>query len=331
MLLAIAAFAVAASTPVINSIRIESRWGGLGTPSDKTYTIDTRRSPKAVERFAAAIAAAPVGRQAAMRDIATPEWLMQARQYEKNSYVPVCSAEAKRRFEERLADPAFARKLLDRHYRASWTDDNPSFFVDVTFHGGRKVHIESHAQHALMLPWSVGGVQTWNPELARAIAALLPADAERRLGDAMLATAILDEIQDALTYELDPLEEACIHKDIAAAVERVFEIVHIYHGSPGDFTAYVRRKDFPPNVVFTLVVRDSEKPGALAALDRTVQRIGAYIDLVRPYLAAHPQTQFALWYVDGDAEAELEDYDPRSGIVSHSRPVFPNRGVVDEP
>jgi hypothetical protein len=41
------------------------------------------------------------------------------------------------------------------------------------------VHVESHVQQALMLPWKVGGVETWNPELARAIAALMPAGAAR--------------------------------------------------------------------------------------------------------------------------------------------------------
>ena len=60
--------AFAASFPVVDSIRVESRWGGLGQPSATTYTIVHRdehyyRSSAtvpqaAVERFVAAITAA---------------------------------------------------------------------------------------------------------------------------------------------------------------------------------------------------------------------------------------------------------------------------------
>lgn len=45
------ALVFAASTPVVDSIRIESRWGGLGLPSATTYTI-VRRDGRYDREFA---------------------------------------------------------------------------------------------------------------------------------------------------------------------------------------------------------------------------------------------------------------------------------------
>jgi|ERR1041385_3977083 hypothetical protein len=82
MLLAIV-FAV--TMPQIDSIRIGSRWDGLGKPSDRTYEIvrrgdaydrgDAMVPAEAVARFAAAVNAKPVDRKTALRGIATREWL----------------------------------------------------------------------------------------------------------------------------------------------------------------------------------------------------------------------------------------------------------------
>jgi len=365
MLLAIVTFAAAASMPVIDSIRIESRWGGLGEPSDKVYKI-VRRNDRyvrrrttvpadAVERLVAAIEAPPVERQSALRAIATAEWLAAVahRPHEHAAAVPTCSDEAKHLFEQRLADPDYARDVLDGYFGMMRTDDYPEVKVDVALHDGRTLHIESHAQPALMLPWNVDGVKTWNPELPRAIAAMLPSGAEPRVSGEFLESDLVERVAMDLRHELDDIEERCIHRDLVTAVARAFEIVHVYHGSAGDFTAYVRRPDFPPNLVLTLVIRDAEKPGALAKLDRTVQRLPAYLDVVRGFLAAHPKTWFALWCVNGtsvDAEypnlfdkndaarlnrdadraVELMEWDPASGIVSRERFILPGGDVLEE-
>jgi len=365
MLLAALTLAAAVSMPVVDSIRIESRWGGLGTPSDKVYKVVRHGDryfrhraevpAEAVDHLVAAIEAAPVERQAAIRAIATPQWLALAakRPHENAAGIPQCSNDAKQLFARRLADPTFAGSVLDGYFSMSRTDDSPSVTVDVALHDGRTLHVESHAQPALMLPWSVGGVRTWNPELPRAIAALLPSGAEPRVSGEFLESDLAQDVAMDMHYELDEIEERCVHRDIVAAVERVFEIVHVYHGSPGDFTAYVRRGDFPPNLVLTLVIRDSEEPGALAKLDRTVQRLPAYLDVVRGFLAAHPKKSFALWCVNGtsvDAEypnlfdkndaarlnrdadraVALMEWDPASGYVSRERFILPGGDVLED-
>jgi hypothetical protein len=344
----ITALALAASFPVIDSIRIESRWGGLGQPSATTYSVVHRGDhykrrfaavpQDAVERFAAAITAAPVAKKEGVRRLATPEWLL-ARASESNTgvAVPVCSPEAKRLLNQHLANPEEAVKALERYFSARWTDDYPSISIDVMFHDRRTIHLESHAQPALMLPWKIGNVETWNPEISRAIAGLLPDDAEPRLTDRRLAMAYVGEVVQEMRDRIDNIEERCVHRSFLDAVEKEFEIVRVYHGSPGSFTAYVRRADFPANLVLTLVIRDDERPDAHAKLERTVQRTKQYVDRVRDYVGKHPQKQFAIWCADGvsvegnDGAVSLSEYDPMSGIVSHPRIILPNGNVTEDP
>jgi len=181
----------------------------------------------------------------------------------------------------------------------------------------------------------------------------MPPGAAPRLADRQLGSAVAEQIAREISHELENLEERCVHRDFFAAVERVFEIVRVYHGSPGWFTAYVRRADFPANLVLTLVVRDADQPDALAKLDRTTQRAGAYVEIMRQYVAEHPKKWFAIWCADGisvDAEdvhlfddrkaariktaadraVRLSEYDPGSGYVSHSRYILPGGEVIDD-
>jgi hypothetical protein len=343
LLLAIATFAA-----TVDSIRIESRWGGFGMPSDVVYKIArhgdryVRRrqpvSPEAVERLVSAIEAASLDRQAGLRAIATPEWLdAVVHQPHPNAYgVPVCSDEAKRRFAQRAADPDFAASMLGRYFSQSHTDDYPAVIVDVVLHDGRKLHVESQAQQALMLPWRAGGVETWNPELPRAIAALLPKGVESRLTDEHLQSDYAGEAARELEQQLDELEARCVHRDIVAAVEGVFEHVYVDSGSTGDFVAFMRRSDFPPNLVLRLVITGSEKPGALTKLDRTVQRLPGYLDVVRSFVAAHPEKSFAIWCVDGrsvennDRAVRLMEWHLASGSIDHARVILPDGEVREE-
>ena len=333
--------------PVIDSIRIESRWTGYGEPHIATYTIMRRGDhyerlsssvpEEKVNRFLAAITAAPVQRKTAVSGLVTPEWLL-ARSSEPHDNVsaPVCSVEAKQRLRQHLADPAEAVKALDEYLSASWTDDYPLMSVDVTFQDREAIHLESHQQPALMLPWTVGKSESWNPDISRAIVDLLPSGSEPRLTDRVLATAYVTEVLQGSRHEIDDLEERCVHRDFLEAVEKKFEVVRIYRGSPGWFSAYVRRADFPSNLVLTLVIRDVDKPGARAKLDRTVLRTYAYVDRARSYVGKHPEKTFAIWCADGISVAgnkgaiSISDYDVRSGIVSDPHIILPDGRVTQD-
>jgi len=345
-MISIAAVAFASSIAVIDSIRIESRWGGLGTPSEATYRIVrhgdhyrrrfTRVSKEAVDRLAAALMEAPVERKAGLIALAAPEWLRaRATEPHPDVSVPVCSPEAKSLLAQHLADPREALKALNSYFSSRWTDDYPFISIDVRFHDDRTIHLESHAQQALMLPWKIGRTETWNPEIPRAIVDLLPRDAAARLTDRHLAHEYVEEVANDMRDPLANLEERCLHRQFLTAVEKELQIVRVYHGSPGTFTAYVRRPEFPANLVLTLVIRDAEKRDAQAKLERTLRHINEYVEIVRGYIEQHPEKHFAIWCVDGvsieknEHAVRLSEYDPAYGISSHPRIITADGRVTE--
>lgn len=337
--------AMAASRPVIDSIRIESSWRGLGKPRSATYTILRHgdryrrmlsRVPRhAVDRLLTAVTSPPVDRKTAIGSLVTREWLAtRSRELHNEAYAPVCSPEAKRLLRQKLSDPREAVRALNQYFSGWWTDDYPFISVDITLHDGRTIHLESNRQQALMLPWNVGKEETWNPEIPRAIIELVPNNAEPRLSDRNLANAYVDEVVSDAGHQLEDLEERCVHHDFLQAVEKRFEIVRIYHGGPGWFTAYVRRADFPANLVLTLVIRDDAKPDSRAKLELSVRRSKAYVNLARNYVEKFPKRRFAIWCADGvsvegnDRAIEISDYDAETGIVSNPRIILPDGTVT---
>jgi len=163
-----------------------------------------------------------VDRKTAIGSLVTPQWLA-ARSSEPHNdvAVPVCSPEAKRLLRQKLSDPNEAVRALDGYLSDFWTDDYPRISVDVTFHGGRTLHVESSRQQALMLPWKVGEEETWNPQIPRALVELLPRDAEPRLTDRNLADAYVEEIVSDARDQLDDLDERCVHHDFLKAGRRI--------------------------------------------------------------------------------------------------------------
>jgi hypothetical protein len=336
--------AAAASPPVVDSIRIESRWSGLGEPRQKTYTIlrhgdsysrQFSQVPRnAVDRLLSAVTALPVDRKIAIGSLVTPEWLAAVSNEPHNGlFVPVCSPEAKLLLKQKLSDPELAVRALDQYFSGGWTDDYPRISIDISISDGGTIHLESSHQPVLMLPWKVGNEETWSPEIPRAILDLLPNGAEPRLSDRNLTNAYVEEVVRDARDELADPEERCLHQDFLQAVEKQFEIVRIYHGSPGWFTAYVRRADFPANLVLTLVIRDDAKPDAQAKLKLSVQRSGAYVNLARKFVEKFPDRYFAIWCADGvsvegiDGAVSISDYNTETGIVRNPRIIHPDGSI----
>jgi hypothetical protein len=100
----------------------------------------------------------------------------------------------------------FVRKHLpDILSQQTHTDDYPRADVKVTLSDGGQLNASGGMQAPYMLPWQVGeglittkaGMETFNPQIARALATLMPPKALERIRfeDASLVEAIEEQIE----------------------------------------------------------------------------------------------------------------------------------------
>lgn len=102
------------------------------------------------------------------------------------------------------------------HYGSVWTDDNPSLLVRVANSDGTTICLRSGSQHAFMLPFQFIDTkadsirETYDPQLSRAISALMPESFlnRDRLADyGVMFQADLDRATQAETFSHTPADE----------------------------------------------------------------------------------------------------------------------------
>lgn len=299
----------AATEPLqARSIAVHTSWAGLGDATESSHTIRRRGDgyrrglaaavdAEDVDRFVRAVESEPVPEEQALASIATPFWLA--------AHADVsgihCSAAARAFLLRQWTDRGTAIAALRASFSLMTTDDYLSASVRVTLGDGRVVRVESTSQRALMLPWTVDGRETWNPEIARALVRLLPA-AERetsRLTDSALGEQLLWYLTmfDQKTRSgVEALEQRCEHSKVAAALEKHFTIGRVYNSGPGVFSAELHRPQFPPNLDIDVHLVDRSPAEVAANVETLLARMGAYVDLARPFVAAHPEQKYVLSY-----------------------------------
>jgi hypothetical protein len=148
-----------ATSAFVNRIEVFSRWIGFADPPMHAAQLTITRHAGRFERV-----------QALTDSVAA---------------LPVAAVD---RFIEALFRPAVPKldptlfdippEVIEGHYGSCWTDDGPSVLVRVEFRSGEPMELRSEAQYAFVLPFRVltaaGTVETFDPELSRAIADLLP-------------------------------------------------------------------------------------------------------------------------------------------------------------
>jgi hypothetical protein len=303
--------------PIAQTIRIHARWGGLGQPVDETFTISRsadgyrlgaqRVDNDAVPRLVRALTAPAIPEKAGIEKLVPTEWL---KTHSNAAYRIVttsqgeCSPAARNLFMVAFNNSNKAATALQTHYGSMHTDDYPSIVVSVSFSDGHVMESSSHSQHALMLPFKTGSGITWNADVPRAIAALMPPDSKLRprlLGDDLVKT-LAEEINQAIRPRWEELEERCLYAKIVTKLETRFTIEETYHAWPGQFAGHLVRWDFPPNLLIDVHISSG------ANEDRNVatfmQKIETYLAGAGTFVTAHRDHVFELEYFDGTSVRE---------------------------
>jgi len=321
----------------IDEIHIHERWTGLGDPRELDYIVSRRDA--GFETLEEVIRSAPVSRDDALRTLADAKWLRAhaGEAYEESrpdhKHAAACSDKARQIFTDRFTDTKVAIAALGEHYGSMWTDDVPSIAIDITLHDRRHVQLTSDSQHVFMLPWRVDGVPTWNPRIPRAVAVLLRDDSivGSRFAERQLAAAIGEEMFEALGDPIAEAEQRCRFKDVLAALNRHFEIVDAYGRTAASFDGHLRRDDFPPNLTVSAHIAAGTPPEQQQQVDTLITKIGGYLELVRPFVEARPQSTFEIAYADGQSAGEFTlDFDEHPEAIERVRRNQEHAAVVLE-
>jgi hypothetical protein len=191
----------------VKSVTIKSTWGGLVPPppsgqlpppakpnewvvqnqGDNHFYSDGASVPeRVVESLVEAIGAAPI-QQLRPSDLGiTQKWLedtVEARRKSKPLY-HYASDLWLPSFRAAFTNQSLIESVLPSLFSGFHTDDYPFVEINVVFANGKTWSATSNSQHEFMVPWQVkagtSAFTTWNVNLAKAAAALLPEGATNR-------------------------------------------------------------------------------------------------------------------------------------------------------
>jgi len=209
-----------AQTRDVQEIKITSTWGGLGTPqqsellithkSKDYYVKGNKIEKRLIDNLLNAIES-PEIKQFETRNLGiTQEWLnayaeIAVKEY-ADYYFSVAAPNQKELYLSSFKNLQFIEKILPSVLSGGWSDDFPHFEVEITEPDASKTIVSSDEQPSFMLPWKIvknnKTTQTYNAEISRALAALLPkkfVNRDRLSGDNLrrvLAESVMRHIKE---------------------------------------------------------------------------------------------------------------------------------------
>jgi hypothetical protein len=271
---------------IVKRVVIHSSVGSLGWGSDTTVVIKRKRgkylssgrpvSAVQVQSLAAALSAPPL----TWLDMAnlgiTSEWLASKveSQWPPAGYrAPEMTAGQKKLFQKSFTDLNLVAKNVLPAFMSIRTDYFAFCKVEIVFDDGSKLSAESYSYSPFMLPWSMKGRRfTYNADISRAVAALLPAESANKstLAGDELAFDLTLAVMASIERERDLQERA---GEALKMLQTTYEVITAeltpyshpeygtYRGAPEEMNlhAAVRRSNFPSNVIDTLVLRYANK------------------------------------------------------------------------
>jgi hypothetical protein len=233
-----------AQTAQIQSLKVQSAWGGLGMPFHTEFSVQRKGtsynaksqviSSELVNAFLNAVQAVPLTSPSATNLGITAEWLRahedQAGGEASRLYYKDGLPEQKALFQKAFEDQRTLPLRVKEVYEGSHTDDYPHMRAEVVMQDGIKIILSTDSQNPYMLPWviAINGStkKTYNANISRALFALLPAKFANR---------------ERLTQETDSSLGLAdmLGEETASTIERQWQLLGAQHAS-GDALAVLK-------------------------------------------------------------------------------------------
>lgn len=292
----------------------------------KFVSNDRPVSAALVQSLAAALSAPPLTKPDMTNLGITQEWLASKfespRLPERIRRADKATASQEKLFRKSFTDLNLVANVLPDLFIYEITDTLLFCRVEIVFDDGSKLSAESYSFYDFMLPWRMTGDRlTYNADISRAIAALLPDESankstlageemayslglrvmrsiepewnllgsEERAGEALKALRTSYEV---ITAELTPYLES--QYGIYAYFDALEET---------DLHATIRRSNFPSNVTDTLVLRYADEK--VEGVDAFLKSAAKYEDLVlsvpwlKVYIRDNPRASVRISYFHG--------------------------------
>jgi len=328
------AVAAAENAASVKQIDVRSGWGGLGASQNTEISIRSRNrkyyigrksvDPALVEELVSALRQPTIAEPSLSNLGVTPQWL-------RENAIPA-AMKASERFTDAAQnqkdlyltsfnDPAVLQKVVTGLFHFARTDDYPFADIVVTFADGSSLSAESHSWYEFMLPWKLSGnaEATYNADISRAIAALLPKKAtnRERLAGGHFDVAVSESVMSYIERQWKLLATENRLGGMLTDIRREYTVedadINPYHHpeygiewSPKgphetNLHATLHRAGAPSNYVVALVLRitDNRVEGVEQFLrgSERYQDVPFSIPWMADYIREHPRDLFRVSYV----------------------------------
>jgi hypothetical protein len=333
-LFAEASLLFAADGAAVQRIEIKSCWTGLGPRQQTELSIvndkgvyregRNRINPVLVEALVASLHEPTIPKPRLDNLGVTPEWLrahaLPAAVKGRANFVEAAKNQ-QALYVKAFNDLGVMRKIIPWMFEAWRFDDYPSASVRVTLADGGILSADSKSWHDFMLPWKLhDGRQSFNADISRAVAALMPKKAtnHERLAGVDIDTAIADAVMNYIEDDWNLLDVENKAGPALGTLRSIYtvqtaEINPYHHPEYGvewsgnqphetNLHALLRRIDFPGGVSIALVLLDQD--GNIKGIDEFLHSAPKYTDLalslpwLNDYIRKHKETPVRISYVN---------------------------------
>jgi hypothetical protein len=324
------------SPKAVKEIVIKSSWAGEGKPQQTEFLIRNKKGgyylgkksvpANLVEALVSALNEADIPQPDLANLGITAQWLRDnavSAALKNDPDFADAAENQKELFITSYDNPTLLNKILPGMFQFVRNDDYPGAGIVVTFQDGSAIKAESDSSYEFLLPWrlSRNDETTYNADISRALAALMPKKAtnrERLAGhgfDAALAEAVMRDIEtDWKLLDVDNKigsEMTEIRKKYSVERAELDSYHHpeygtaTYKGEPEEINlhATIRKSSFPPNVSDALVLRYAN--GKAEGVQEFLEKAGKYEDLalslpwISEFIQEHPNVLVRISYVHG--------------------------------